>query len=206
MPYLDGGDIAGRRARTRVQNLAALLPAGRRRERTVVVPQPTCSYVLKKDYPMLVPGADAEKVAAATQDIFEYLAGRQAGGHARHATSRARRPGKVAYQMPCHLRAQNMGFKTRDVLQLIPGTEVTVVEKCTAMDGTWGMKKEYYPISLQYAKKAAQEMEAAAARTTLRDRLLALRPPDRGGAGREAGAPDHACCARRTAFPRNDSA
>jgi Fe-S oxidoreductase len=54
-----------------------------------------------------------------------------------------------------------MGFKTRDVLQLIPGTEVSVVERCTAMDGTWGMKKEYYPVSLQYARRAAAEMEAA---------------------------------------------
>jgi Fe-S oxidoreductase len=72
-----------------------------------------------------------------------------------------RSPGKVAYQMPCHLRAQNMGYKTRDVLQLIPGVKVTVVERCTAMDGTWGMKKEFYPISLQFARKAAAEMEAS---------------------------------------------
>jgi len=49
----------------------------------------------------------------------------------------------VAYQMPCHLRAQNMGYKTRDVLQLVPGTKASVVEKCTAMDGTRAMKKEY---------------------------------------------------------------
>ena len=73
---------------------------------------------------MLVPGEAAEKVAAATQDVFEYLAGRHKEGTL--ATEfPGKRPGKVAYQMPCHLRAQNMGFKTRDVLQLIPGTEVT---------------------------------------------------------------------------------
>jgi Fe-S oxidoreductase len=63
----------------------------------------------------------------------------------------------VAYQAPCHLRAQNMGHKTRDVLQLIPGTQVSVVERCTAMDGTWAMKKEFYPL----ARRAAQEMEAS---------------------------------------------
>jgi Fe-S oxidoreductase len=53
-----------------------------------------------------------------------------------------------------------MGYKTRDVLELVPGTKVNVVEKCTAMDGTWAMKKEFYPISLGFARKAAAEMEA----------------------------------------------
>jgi glycerol-3-phosphate dehydrogenase subunit C len=166
MPYLDGGDLAAATENAR-KNLATLVPlvdAGA----IVVVPQPTCSYVLKKEYPMLVPGAAAEKLAGATQDLFEYLAGRKAQGTL--ATEfPGKGPGKVAYQMPCHLRAQNMGFKTRDVLQLVPGTTVSVVEKCTAMDGTWGMKKEYYPISLEYAKKAVREMEGSAPETFATD-------------------------------------
>ncbi len=169
MPYLDGGDIASATANAR-QNLDRLLPLVEEGS-TVVVPQPTCSYVLKKDYPMLVPGAVAEKVAAATQDLFEYLASRHKEGTL-VTEFPGRKPGKVAYQMPCHLRAQNMGFKTRDVLQLIPGTEVAVVEKCTAMDGTWGMKKEYYPISLEFARKAVGEMEAAEPATYMTDCTL----------------------------------
>jgi Fe-S oxidoreductase len=75
--------------------------------------------------------------------------------------------------MPCHLRAQNMGYKTRDVLQLIPGTKVTVVERCTAMDGTWAMKKEFYPISLEFARKAARDMEAAEPTTYATDCSMA---------------------------------
>ena len=158
MPYLDGGDLEGATRNAR-KNLASLLPQVEQGA-MVVVPQPTCSYVLKKEYPMLVPGEAAEKVAAATRDLFEYLAARKQEGTL--ATDfPGRSPGSVAYQMPCHLRAQNMGYKTRDVLQLIPGTRVTVVEKCTAMDGTWAMKKQYYPISLHYARKAVGEMEAA---------------------------------------------
>lgn len=160
MPYLDAGDLDSATANAR-QNVAALLPLVEQGA-PVVVPQPTCSYVLKKEYPVLLAGdPGAQKVADATRDLFEYLALRRAEGTlATDFTGPA--PGKVAYQMPCHLRAQNMGYKTRDVLQLIPGTKVTVVEKCTAMDGTWGMKKEYYPISLEFARRAAKEMEAAA--------------------------------------------
>jgi glycerol-3-phosphate dehydrogenase subunit C len=169
MPYLDGGDLkaAALNARKNIERLGPLVDQGA----TIVVPQPTCSYVLKKEYPMLVPGAAAEKVAAATQDLFEYLAGRKQEGTL-DTTFPGKGPGRVAYQMPCHLRAQNMGLKTRDVLQLVPGTKVTVVEKCTAMDGTWGMKKEYYQVSLQYARKAVKEMEAAKPETFMTDCTL----------------------------------
>jgi Fe-S oxidoreductase len=170
MPYLDGGDLdsAVRNARRNIDALLPLVEQGA----DVVVPQPTCSYVLKKEYPLLVPGAAAEKVAAGTRDLFEYLAKRQREGSL-VTDFPGRRPGKVAYQMPCHLRAQNMGYKTRDVLQLIPGTKVTVIERCTAMDGTWAMKKEFYPISLEFARKAAREMDAAEPETYATDCSMA---------------------------------
>lgn len=158
MPFLDGGDLEAA-ARNAGKNIAALLPLVEQGA-DIVVPQPTCSYVFKKEYPMLVPGREADSIAAKTRDLFEYLANRQSEGSLRTEFP-GKRPGRIAYQMPCHLRAQNMGFKTRDVLQLIPGTEVQVVEKCTAMDGTWAMKKEYYPLSLTYARKAVAEMEEA---------------------------------------------
>ena len=157
MPYLDGGDMksAAENARKNIAALAPLVEAGAE----VVVPQPTCSYVLKKEYPMLAPGEAADKVAAATRDLFEYLVARHREGTL--ATDfKGPSPGRVAYQIPCHLRAQNMGFKTSDVLQLIPGTRVRVIERCTAMDGTWAMKKEYYPLSLEFARKAVRDMES----------------------------------------------
>jgi Fe-S oxidoreductase len=120
---------------------------------------------------MLVPGPEAEAVAAKTRDVFEYLAGRHKEGTLQTSFP-GPAPGAVAYQMPCHLRAQNMGYKTRDVLQLVPGTKVSVVERCTAMDGTWAMKKEFYPISLKYARKAVEEMNASKPDTCATDCTL----------------------------------
>ena len=104
------------------RNIAALLPLVER-GLDVVVPQPTCSYVLKKEYPLLAPGPEAEAVAARTRDLFEYL-GRHAAGHARHAISRPLARARSPTRCPATCASQNMGFKTRDVLQLIPGTEV----------------------------------------------------------------------------------
>ena len=157
MPYLDGGDLASAVANAR-KNIVALAPLVDEGA-PVLVPQPTCSYVLKKEYPVLAPGADADKVARATRDLFEYLADRHREGTL-STDFQGRGPGRVAYQIPCHLRAQNIGFKTSDVLALIPGTRVRVVERCTAMDGTWAMKKENYELSLAFARRAAGEMEA----------------------------------------------
>jgi glycerol-3-phosphate dehydrogenase subunit C len=157
MPYLDGGDVRAATENAR-RNIAALLPAVEAGAE-IVVPQPTCSYVLKQEYPLLVPGEAARKIADATRDVFEYLAMRhREGTFCTEFPGPA--PGRVAYQVPCHLRAQNMGFKTRDVLQLIPGTEICLVEKCTAMDGTWGMKREHHVQSLEFAGKAVRQMEA----------------------------------------------
>jgi Fe-S oxidoreductase len=179
MPYLDGGDVAAAQANA-ARNVKTLLPLVEQGAK-VVVPQPTCSYVLKKEYPFLVPGPEAEKVAAATEDVFEYLAARHKGGSL-VTDFPGKKPGRIAYQMPCHLRAQNMGFKTRDVISLIPGADVHTVESCTAMDGTWGMKKEYFPISLQYAKRVARKLEAAHPQTTMTDcTLSALQIEEAGG-------------------------
>jgi Fe-S oxidoreductase len=158
MPYLDGGDVAAAAESAR-RNISALLPAVEQGAQ-IVVPQPTCSYVLKKEYPMLAPGLAADAVAGAVRDVFEYLASRHREGTL-DTDFPGPKPGRVAYQVPCHLRAQNMGFRTRDVLQLVPGTTVSVVEKCTAMDGTWGMKTEHYATSLEFARKAVKEMEGA---------------------------------------------
>lgn len=158
MPFLDGGDIenARKNARKNVESLKGAVGRGEK----ILVPQPTCSYVLKNEYPLLVPGEDAKKVAGATMDIFEYLASRKAAGTL-DTQFPGKTPGRVSYQAPCHLRAQNMGFKTRDILETIPGTKVAVIERCTAMDGTWGMKKENFAMSMRFAKKAADEMEQA---------------------------------------------
>ena len=148
MPHLDGGAVDEAKAliRDNVRSLAAAVREGRE----IVVPGPTCSYMLKREYPWLDGSDDAKLVAANTRDLFEYLAKLQAAGEL--DTNFARPVGAVTYHVPCHLRAQNIGHKSADVLRAIPGASVDVVEKCSAVDGTWGFKTEYYELSLKLAK------------------------------------------------------
>ena len=148
MPYLDGGAVDECRAlvKDNVRTLAAAVREGRE----IVSSGPTCSYMLKQEYPWLDGSDDAKLVASHTRDLFEYLAGVHAVGA---LETRFTRPlGDVTYHVPCHLRAQNIGTKSADVLRMIPGTRVSVVERCSAVDGTWGFKKEYYELSLKVAK------------------------------------------------------
>jgi glycerol-3-phosphate dehydrogenase subunit C len=148
MPFLESGDLDSARE-CRSANVTSLFPFVRAGY-TVVVPGPTCSLTLKKEYPVLGPETEAQEVASRTLDLCEYLMRRHAAG--RLATDFARSPGKIVYQVPCHLKVQNIGFKSRDLLQLIPGAEVVTVERCTGHDGTWSMKTEYFPISMKIGK------------------------------------------------------
>ena len=157
MPYLDGGAVEEAQAliRQNVKTLAAAVREGRE----IVVPGPTCSYMLKQEYPWLDGSDDARLVATNTRDLFEYLMRLHAEG--KLDTKFAGRPGRVAYHLPCHLKAQNLGTKSADLLRLIPGAEVEVIERCSGVDGTWGFKREYYDLSLKVAEPLFKGIEAA---------------------------------------------
>lgn len=157
MPALDGGDVAAalEHASYNVKHLAEFV----RRGYDIVIPGPTCSYMLKKEYPFLLTTTEARLVAEHSFDICEYLMRRYEQGQLDTAFEPMTQ--RIAYQVPCHLRAQNIGYKSRDLLRLIPGTQVQVIERCSAVDGTWGLKKEYYPLSLKVADKLFREIETS---------------------------------------------
>lgn len=158
MPYFDIGDLesARRKARYNLASLQKSVDAGY----DIVAPMPTCSLMLKKEYPALL-GEEARLVAEHTFDLCEYLMRLNSSGNLNKEFKH--QIGKISYQIPCHLRDQNIGYKSRDLMKLIPGTTVEVIEKCSAHDGTWGIKKEYFEDSLRMAKplfKTIQEGEA----------------------------------------------
>ena len=176
MPYLDGGAVDEAKAliRDNVKSLAAAVREGRE----IVVPGPTCSYMLKQEYPWLDGSEDAKLVAANTRDLCEYLAKLHAAGEL--DTNFTAPVGAVTYHVPCHLRAQNIGHKSADVLRTIPGASVDVVEKCAAVDGTWGFKKEYYELSLKLAKPLFDAITTAGAPTAATDCPLAALQIEQG--------------------------
>jgi glycerol-3-phosphate dehydrogenase subunit C len=139
----------------------------------VVVPQPTCGYVLKKDYPDYVGGADAELVASHTYDAAEYLM----KVHKGESTSLDTKftgdvPETIVYHTPCHLRAQNIGLKSRDLLKLT-GARITLVQQCSGVDGMWGLRAENDSISVPIAEKLGAQIDKAGCEVVAGDCHLA---------------------------------
>ena len=95
--------------------------------------------------------------------------------------------GKVAYHAPCHLRAQNIGFRSRDVLKLA-ADEVELIDACSGVDGTWGMQARFHDESMQVAEKMLSRIDQAAPDHVATDcPLSALRIEE--GLGRKAVHP-----------------
>jgi glycerol-3-phosphate dehydrogenase subunit C len=128
----------------------------------IVAPIPSCVLMFKQELPLMFPDEpDVAKVKRHIFDPFEYLALRHKSGLMR--TDFTRPLGKVAYHVACHLRVQNIGLKTRDILQLIPGTVVEPIERCSGHNGTYGVKREYRDISMKIGKPVIQRVQSAGA-------------------------------------------
>ena len=183
MPYLDGGAV--KEAKQLITDNVKTLAAAVREGREIVVPGPTCSYMLKQEYPWLDGSEDATLVAANTRDLFEYLAGLHAQG--KLDTRFPQAPAKIAYHLPCHLKAQNMGTRSADVLRLT-GAQVDTIERCSAVDGTWGLKKEYFQLSMKIAEPLFKDVEAARPDRVATDCPLAALQINQG-TGRTAAHP-----------------
>ncbi|QEE26313.1 Fe-S oxidoreductase [Rhodanobacter glycinis] len=112
---------------------------------------PSCVLMFKQELPLMFPDdADVALVRDRFFDPFEYLAERHKAGLLQ--TDFKTSLGKVAWQVPCHQRVQKIGPKTRDILQLVPDTEVVTIERCSGHDGTYGVKHKTYALSRKLAK------------------------------------------------------
>ena len=169
MPWLDAGDVAKFREHAE-RNVAALAPhvkAGR----DVVVPQPTCAYVLKKEYPDFLGTDDARLVGEHTFDASEYLMARH-----REEPLDTEFVGPtydtILWQHACHARAQQMGPKSKQLMELT-GAKVTMVERCSAIDGTWGLRAENVEMATRIAKPLMDKVRESDAQLVAGDCHLA---------------------------------
>jgi Fe-S oxidoreductase len=166
-PWLHQGNIKQftKAATTNVAALAAAVRAGD----DVVVAQPTCAYVVRRDYPLYLANtplaADAELVAEHTADPAEYLMALHKGEGTALDTEFPGRdsgtvPDTVTYHVACHLQAQHIGLKSRDLLK-VAGVRATLVQRCSGIDGTWGYRAANYELARKVAQPMAKEIGEA---------------------------------------------
>jgi Fe-S oxidoreductase len=173
MPHWESGDLESLRAKA-ANNLRLLRPfieAGRK----VIALNPTCAMMMRREYPELLPEglrAEARKLAELVRDPSEALW--EIRAEPRFNTDFKSTPGEaVAYHAPCHLRAQGIGFKGRDLLRKIPGVTPKMTMECCGHDGTWAMKVEGYENSKKVGAKAFEGMKGAGAEVWSTDCPLA---------------------------------
>jgi Fe-S oxidoreductase len=160
MPKLELGDLEAVRAArdANIPELVRLVDDGW----DIVAPVPSCVLMFKQELPLMFPDdADVARVRDAIYDPFEYLMLRHR--HGKLKTDFSESLGVIAYHVACHLRVQNIGMKTRDLLQLIPGTTVEPIERCSGHDGTYAVKKEYHEISMKICRPVINRVVRAEA-------------------------------------------
>ncbi|MDT8387031.1 MAG: heterodisulfide reductase-related iron-sulfur binding cluster [Thiogranum sp.] len=160
MPKLELGDLdaVARAKDANIPHMIELIDQGW----DVVAPVPSCVLMFKQELPLMFPDdADVAKVRDNIYDPFEYLMLRHK--HGLLNTSFKHSLGTISYHVACHLRVQNLGLKTREVLQLVPDTVVEAIERCSGHNGTYAVKKEFHEISMKIGKPVINRVEKAAA-------------------------------------------
>jgi glycerol-3-phosphate dehydrogenase subunit C len=155
MPKLELGDLDAveRLKRVNIPPLAKLARDGY----AILTAIPSCTLMFKAELPLLFPDdADVKAVAEAMFDPFEYFVLRNRDGLLKKDFKQPL--GKVSYHIPCHARVQNVGQKTRELLELLPGTQVNTVERCSGHDGTWGVKTEYFANAMKIGRPVFRAM------------------------------------------------
>jgi len=159
MPKLELGDLESieQAKNVNVPAMAGMIDQGY----DIVAPIPSCALMFKQELPLLYPDdPQVQKVKAAMFDPFEYLMLRHKAGLLR--TDFKKPLGKVSYHVPCHLRVQNLGLKTRDLFKLVPETEVEPIERCSGHNGTYGVKREFRKASMKIGRPVFNKVQQAA--------------------------------------------
>jgi glycerol-3-phosphate dehydrogenase subunit C len=173
MPAWERGDLESLRGHAR-KNTEILLPFVSQGAKVVAI-NPTCSMMMRREHPQLVSPEDrpaAQKIAEAVMDPSEFLWSIR--NELRFNTNFQSTPGeRVAYHAPCHLRAQAVGFKGRDLLRKIPGVVPSTVMECCGHDGTHAMTTEGFEPSARIGRKAFDGMKESTAEIWATDCPLA---------------------------------
>jgi glycerol-3-phosphate dehydrogenase subunit C len=156
MPKLELGDLESveKAKQANIPVLARLVDEGY----DLIAPVPSCVLMYKQELPLMFPDdPDVIKVQQAFYDPFEYLWLRHRGGE--FNTEFNTELGDISYQVACHLRVQKIGIKARDILNMVAGTQVTTIERCSGHDGTYAVRAETHDKSVKIARPVVRKVD-----------------------------------------------
>ncbi len=160
MPQLEQGNIG--RVAENAKKISAELAEWIGKGYDIIALVPSCAFMLKFEWPLILPeNPNVKRLSEATFDPAEYI------------VDIAKREGlkeglnnindSVSLHLACHSRAQNMGVKALEMLRLIPGIKVDLIERCSGHGGSWGVMKDNFDTALKIGQPAARKtMESKA--------------------------------------------
>ncbi len=154
MPQMEHGDLD--RVAANARKVAAELKPWIDKGYDVVSLVPSCSLMLKFEWPLIEPEDENVKtLSQATFDVAEYVVSiaRKEG----LADGLKPLDGGITMHIACHARAQNMGQKATEMLKLLPDTEVKVIERCSGHGGSWGIMKDNFEVALKVGRPVARQ-------------------------------------------------
>ena len=155
MPQLEQGNVLDvkKSALKTASNLVKKIDDGFK----VITPIASCALMLKSHWPLLCPdNDDVIKLSKNTMDIDEFLFDLHNKGNLNLDFKSLNK--KITLHTACHSRAQNIGAKSFNLLNLITNEKNINVEKCSGHGGTWGIKKKWNKTARKIGLPAARQV------------------------------------------------
>jgi len=128
----------------------------------------SCGLCLLHDYPGILEIPQGKKIAENSYDLYEYIVKLIDEGHIDPQFREVRR--KLAYHIPCHLRALGIGYPATKIMAMIPGLEYKILDDtCCGLNGSYGFKKTNEPTAIQLGNRAVSLIRKTGAEAIVAD-------------------------------------
>ena len=155
MPQLEQGNV--REVKKSAEKTASFLIKKIREGFKVVTPIASCALMLKSHWPLLSPNnEDVIALSKSTMDADEFLMELHSKGELNLDLKPLNK--KITLHTACHSRAQNIGSKSFNLLNMITQERNINVEKCSGHGGTWGIKKKWNKTARKVGLPAAKQV------------------------------------------------
>jgi len=116
---------------------------------------PSCTLMLKYEWPLINNDENIKLLSENTFDICEYLF--PILNENKNKLNPIKNFSGLTLHISCHSRAQNIGQKSHELLKLVPELKVDVIERCSGHGGSWGMKKGNFETALKVGKPVSRK-------------------------------------------------
>jgi len=151
LPALGNGNLALAKffAQKNAASLSNYIDAGY----DVVYTCTSCGLCLMHDYPDILKIPQARKITENSYNLHEYILKLINDDYAKPDFREVRH--KLAYHIPCHLRALKIGYPAAKLLSLIPGVEYQILDDaCCGLSGSYGFKEKNKSTAIQLGNRA----------------------------------------------------